>query len=507
MAKVSSAAVLGVEAFIVEVEVDLSAGLPGFTTVGLPDNAVKESKDRVKAALKNSGYPFPSRRITVNLAPADVKKEGSAFDLPVAVGLLCASGLTPPEEAEKYLLVGELSLDGRLKPARGVLPIALAAVENGFEGIILPKANGREAAVVEDLRVLTAGSLPEVVEFLAGRAGLERPSVDMRGLFDPAEETWLDLSEVRGQEHVKRAVEIAAAGAHNVLMVGPPGSGKTMIARRLPSILPPMTFDEAIETTKIYSVSGNLKERDALVVKRPFRCPHHSTSEPGLIGGGAIPRPGEASLAHHGVLFLDELPEFDKSALENLRQPLEDGQVTIARAAMTLSFPARFMLVAAMNPCPCGFWGDAVKPCVCTPAVITRYRSRISGPLLDRIDLQVEVPSVNYRQMTAEGGESSASIRARVVAARDVQSGRFTGTAMFANAQMDARAIEEHCPIDEPGHKLLGSAVDRLGLSARAVSRVRKIARTIADLEGAKDLTVAHLSEAISYRSLDRGLG
>ncbi|MEW5725712.1 MAG: YifB family Mg chelatase-like AAA ATPase [Thermodesulfobacteriota bacterium] len=395
LSQVISGALLGIEGYTVEVQVDLGRGLPYFATVGLPEGAVRESKDRVKAALKNCGYAFPRERVTVNLAPADVKKTGAGFDLPMAVALMAAQGLLGPDGLAKWLLIGELSLDGRLRPIRGALSLAMAAREAGLTGIILPKENGPEAAVVRGIEVRPAETLPQVVEFLSGEGDLGLLAVDLAAVFEETRTEGPDLCDVRGQEAAKRAIEVAAAGAHNLIMLGPPGSGKTMLAQRLPSILPPLTFEEALETTRIYSSVGLAPLEKALVTRRPFRSPHHTISDAGLIGGGATPRPGEVSLAHHGVLFLDELPEFKKNVLEVLRQPLEDGRVTIARAAMSLSFPARFMLVAALNPCPCGYFGDLVKECTCTPIQIQRYRAHVSGPLLDRIDLHIEVPTHN----------------------------------------------------------------------------------------------------------------
>jgi len=467
--------------------------------------AVKESRERVRAAIKNSGYLFPANRVTLNLAPADARKEGTGFDLPVAVALLAAQGLVPLEALEKFLLFGELSLDGRLKPTRGVLPIALAARDAGL-ALVIPRENAREAGVVTGLELYAAKSLAEVVEFLAGRETLApEPSTPVAAVsWDAVED--LDFREVQGQEPVKRALLLAAAGGHNVLMVGPPGAGKTMLAQRLPSILPPLSFDEALETSKIYSIVGQLPPGQALVTRRPFRAPHHTISDAGLIGGGTNPRPGEVSLAHHGVLFLDELPEFKRSTLEVLRQPLEEGRVTISRATTSLTYPARFMLVAAMNPCPCGFYGDPRHPCTCTPGQINSYRSRISGPLLDRIDIQVQVPAVPFRDLAVAGdGAGSRELRARVLEARERQARRFAGSPrVFANAHMTPRLIKEHCALTDDTRRLLEAAMDRLGLSARAYARILKIARTIADLEGEDRLVPAHVAEAIQYRTLDR---
>lgn len=505
LARVKSGALRGVEAYIVEVEVDLAPGLPAFTTVGLPETAVKESKDRVRAALKNSGYQFPGNRITINLAPADVRKEGTGFDLPVAVGLLAAQGLIPPERLERYLLFGELSLDGRLRPTRGVLSMALTTRDAGL-ALILARENAREAGVVQGLELYAVDTLAQVVDFLAGRELLEPLPPRPPEIADLAPPDDLDFREVRGQEPAKRALLIAAAGGHNVLMVGPPGAGKTMLAQRLPSILPPLSFEEALETSRIYSVMGLLPPGQALIRQRPFRAPHHTISDAGLIGGGTSPRPGEVSLAHHGVLFLDELPEFKRATLEVLRQPLEEGRVTISRATSSITYPARFMLVAAMNPCPCGFYGDPRRPCTCTPHQINTYRARISGPLLDRIDLHIQVPAVRFQEMTAPEGdqEGSPAMRARVLSAREIQGKRFARSRVFANAHMTPRQLREHCALTPESRRLLETAMEKLALSARAYSRILKIARTIADLEGETQLAPAHVAEAIQYRTLDR---
>ncbi len=500
-----SAALVGIEAHCVEVEVDVATrGLPHFSIVGLPDAAVKESRDRVRAALKNIGFQFPLKPVTINLAPADLKKEGSAFDLPIALGLAAAEGVFPKSALAGAMFLGELSLDGRVKPVRGSLSVAIAAKRLGWR-VVLPAENAPEAAVVEGVEVIGAATLSEVIDFLRGTLTLApESSAHMRDrLVSASYED--DFSDIKGQEHVKRAVEVAVAGGHNMLMIGPPGSGKTMIARRLPTIMSPISFGEAIESTRIHSVAGTLRSGEPLVSVRPFRSPHHTISDVALVGGGTVPRPGEVSLAHNGVLFLDELPEFKRSVLEGLRQPLENGEVTISRATGSLTFPASFMLVAAMNPCPCGFWGDDRRPCACTAGQIHRYRARVSGPLLDRIDIHIDVPAVKYQALAADrSGDTSDVIRGRVEAAREAQRVRLGPHKLYCNAQMGTRLIKKFCEIGEDGRRILELAHERLGLSARAYARILKVSRTIADLEGSPDIQTPHVAEAIQYRSLDR---
>lgn len=501
---VLSAATLGIDAYPVHVEVDTDRSLPTFTVVGLPDSAVRESKERVLAAIKNAGYQWPRRKITINLAPADRKKEGSAFDLPIAVGVLAASRQIDPVSLPEFALLGELSLNGSVRPVHGMLSMATSLHQQGLYGMIVPTQNAREAAIANGPLVYGVSSLNEALAILTGDARQRPYELNVEEVFSSNANYGVDFAEVRGQDHAKRALEVAASGGHNLLMVGPPGSGKTMLARRLPTILPAPTLQEALDTTKIHSVAGILPVGQALVATRPFRAPHHTISDAGLIGGGAYPRPGEVSLAHHGVLFLDELPEFRRNVVEALRQPLEDHAVTITRAQIALAYPADFTLVAAMNPCPCGYLADARHTCMCSPAAIRRYRARVSGPLLDRIDIHIEVPTLAYDDLASKkDGENSAHIRQRVNGARQRQLDRFAGE-LFCNAQMGARHTRRHCSLDDAGQSLLEKAMARLGLSARAYDRILKVARTIADLADDSTIQPQHLAEAIQYRALDR---
>ncbi len=500
-----SAALYGIDAYLLTVEVDAAKGLPAFNLVGLPDTAVRESKERVEAAVKNSGYKFPPSRITVNLAPADIKKEGSALDLPIAIGILSATGTLKPKVIDDYLVTGELSLEGTVRDVKGTLSIALLAKELKLKGVLVPPGNAREAAVVEGINVYSIESLAHAVTFLNGQSQLEPVEVDKKEIYSSGNKFLLDFNEVKGQAHAKRALEVSAAGGHNALMLGPPGAGKTMLARRFGSILPNLTLDESLETTKVHSIAGNLGKGKSLITERPFRSPHHTISSAGLIGGGTIPTPGEVSFAHNGVLFLDELPEFHRNVLEVMRQPMEDRMVTISRAARTLTFPAAFSLIASMNPCPCGYYGSPVKECLCTARQISRYMSRISGPLMDRIDIHIEIPALKFKELDrAACGESSKEIKTRVSNARAIQTERFKESHLYCNAQMDQKEIRKYCQTDEESRKLLQNAINRLGLSARAYDRILKVSRTIADLDKCKDIKVHHIAEAIQYRSLDR---
>ena len=506
LVKVYAAALQGIDATIVTIEVNSSRGIK-FFLVGLPDSAVKESHERIMSALQVNGFRFPSRQIVVNMAPADIRKEGSAYDLPLAIGILASAGEVSDEKLSKYLIMGELSLDGSLQPIKGALPIAISARAQGYEGFILPKQNAREAAVVNNLNVYGVENIKEVIEFFNGERELEPTIVNTREEFYQHQSSFpFDFADVKGQENVKRALEVAAAGGHNVIMIGAPGSGKSMMAKRLPSILPPLSLGESLETTKIHSVAGKLSKNDSLIATRPFRSPHHTISQVAMVGGGSNPQPGEISLAHNGLLFLDELPEFNRSVLEVLRQPSEDRHISISRAKYSLDYPASFMLVASMNPCPCGYYNHPTKACVCNPGQVHRYLNRISGPLLDRIDIQIEIVPVPFEKMAEQQSiESSATIRERVIKARKIQEERFSRhPGIYCNAQMESKLLHQYATPDEQGLNLLRTAMTRLNLSARAYDRILKVARTIADLEASASIKPHHLAEAISYRNLDR---